>query len=100
MFSGSMTMPSDTSNVSPDWHHLEVHIFDKQTGSVVESVIPVISVTSEATGQAQPVPLVVMQGIVEGPGDYHFGNNVDLPKGDYTVTVVIGSETASFAFSI
>jgi hypothetical protein len=46
------------------------------------------------------VPIVVMQGIVEGPGDYHYGNNVDLPKGEYTVTVVIGSETANFDFSI
>ena len=100
MFSGSMTMPSDTTNVSPDWHHLEVHIFDKKTGNVVKTVTPVITVTNTSTGQAQPVPLVVMQGIVEGPGDYHYGNNVDLPKGQYTVTVAIGSETANFDFSV
>ena len=41
-----------------------------------------------------------MQGIVEGPSDYHYGNNVDLPKGEYTVTVVIGSETANFDFTL
>jgi hypothetical protein len=99
MFSGSMTMPSDTTNVSPDWHHLEVHIFDKNTGNVVKTLTPVITVTNRTTGQTQPVPIVVMQGIVEGPGDYHYGNNVDLTKGDYTVTVVIGSETASFEFT-
>jgi hypothetical protein len=93
-------MPPDTTNPSPDWHHLEVHIFDKKTGDMVRTTPPVITVTSKATGQTQPVPIVVMQGIVEGPSDYHYGNNVDLPKGEYTVTVVIGSETANFDFSI
>jgi len=100
MFSGTMTMPADTTHISPDWHHLEVHVFDKKTGNVVKTVNPVITVTNQASRQTQPVPLVVMQGVVEGPGDYHYGNNVDLPKGDYTVTVVIGSETASFEFSL
>ena len=100
MFGGTMTMPSDTSNVSPDWHHLEVHVFDKKTGNVVKTVNPVLTVKNDATGQTQQVPIVVMQGIVEGPGDYHYGNNVFLPKGEYTVTVVIGSDTASFDFNI
>ncbi len=100
MFGGTMTMPSDTTNISPDWHHLEVHIFDKKTGSVVKTVTPVLKVTNDATGTTQQVPIVVMQGIVEGPSDYHYGNNVDLPKGNYTVTVVIGSETANFDFSV
>jgi hypothetical protein len=100
MFGGSMTMPSDTTNISPDWHHLEVHIFDKATGNVVKTASPVLTVKSDTTGQSQLVPIVVMQGIVEGPSDYHFGNNVDLPKGEYTVTVVIGSETASFDFNL
>jgi hypothetical protein len=100
MFGGTMVMPADTTNPSPDWHHLEVHIFNKRTGDTVKATTPVIGVTNQGTGQTQPVPIVVMQGIVEGPSDYHYGNNVDLPKGEYTVTVVIGSETANFDFSI
>ncbi len=100
MFGGSMTMPPDATNVSPDWHHLEVHVFDKQTGNVIKTANPVLTVKNDATGQTIQVPIVVMQGIVEGPNDIHYGNNVDLPKGEYTVTVVIGSETASFDFNI
>lgn len=100
MFGGSMTMPPDTTNVSPEWHHLEVHIFDKKTGNVVTTQNPVLTVKNDSTGQTQQVPVVVMQGIVEGPGDYHYGNNVDLPTGQYTVTVVIGSETANFDFTV
>lgn len=100
MYGGTMTMPSDTTNVSPDWHHLELHIFDKKTGNVVKTLTPALTVTNNTTGQTQQVPIVVMQGIVEGPSDYHYGNNIDLPKGRYTVTAVIGSETASFDFNI
>lgn len=100
MFGGTMTMPSDTTSISPDWHHLEVHIFDRKTGNVVKTVTPVLTVTNDATENKQQVPIVVMQGIVEGPSDYHYGNNVDLPKGNYTVTVLIGSETANFDFSV
>ena len=112
MFSGTMVMPPgmDPSqvdmgnmpgmNIPPEWHHLEVHVFDKEAGTVVKTITPVITVTDEATGKAQQVPLVVMQGIVEGPGDYHYGNNVDLPPGNYTVTAVIGSETANFDFKL
>jgi hypothetical protein len=112
MFSGTMTMPPgmDPSqmdmgnmpamNIPPEWHHLEVHVFDKKTGNVVKTVAPVITVTDDATGKVQQVPLVVMQGVVEGPGDYHYGNNVDLPNGKYTVTAVIGSETANFDFNL
>ena len=100
MFGGQMSMPPDMANPSPDWHHLEVHVFDKRTGDVVKTSTPVITITSRATGQTQQVPIVVMQGIVEGPNDYHYGNNVDLAKGDYTVTVVIGGETANFDFNV
>lgn len=100
MYGGTMTMPAESASPSPDWHHLEVHIFNKSTGNVVKDITPVITVRNNATGQTQQVPIVVMQGIVEGPSDYHYGNNVDLPKGDYTVTVVVGSEKANFAFSI
>jgi hypothetical protein len=100
MFGGQMVLPPDTTNPSPDWRHLEVHVYDKKTGDVVKASNPVITVTNKATGQTQPVPIVVMQGVVEGSGDYHYGNNVNLPKGEYTVTVVIGSETANFDFNL
>lgn len=100
MFGGTMTMPSDTSSPSPDWHHLEVHIFDRKTGDVVKNVVPTITVTNKTTGVAQQIPIVVMQGVVEGPGDYHFGNNVDIAPGSYGVTVAVGGETATFDFNV
>jgi hypothetical protein len=44
--------------------------------------------------------MVTMQGVIEGPGDFHYGNNVDLPTGHYTVTVAVGSESANFDFNV
>jgi hypothetical protein len=99
MFGGQMAGPSGTTSAA-DWRHVEVHIFDKRTGNVVKTANPMLTVKNNATGQVQPVPIVAMQGIVEGPGDYHYGNNLEMPKGNYTMTAVIGSETASFDFSV
>lgn len=65
--------------------HLQVHAFDKNMGNVVKAVIPQITVTNAATGQSHKVPVVTMQWLADGVGDFHFGNNVLMPSGAYTV---------------
>jgi hypothetical protein len=112
MFSGQMTMPPgmDSStvdmgnmpsmNIPPEWRHLEAHIYDKKTGDVVKTLTPVITLTNKSTGMTRPISMVTMQGVIEGPGDFHYGNNVDLPTGQYTVTVAVGSESANFDFNV
>jgi hypothetical protein len=99
MFSGEMVMPPGNQS-SPSWKHIEVHIFDKKTGDVVKTLSPMITVTDNATGKSQQIPNVAMQGVVEGAGDFHYGNNVDLPAGAYKVTVTVGSETTAFDFNV
>lgn len=99
MFAGQMVMPP-ASNASPDWRHLEVHFFDKASGDVVRSVSPTITITNGTTGQVQNVPVTTMQGLAEGPGDFHFGNNVELPRGRYLVTVQVGSEITNFDIAV
>lgn len=112
MFSGQMTMPPgmdpsqmdmgnmSSMNIPPEWRHLEAHIYDKKTGNVVKTLTPVITVTNRSTGVTTPISMVTMQGVVEGQGDFHYGNNVDLPTGQYTVTVTVGSESANFEFNV
>jgi hypothetical protein len=99
MFSGEMVMPPGNQS-SPDWKHLEVHIFDKKTGDVVKTLSPTITVSDTLSGKSLQIPNVAMQGVVEGGGDYHYGNNVYLPAGAYRVTVMVGSETTSFDFNV
>jgi len=45
-----------TDQGQPVNHHLEVHIYDKATGTVVTHVVPKIVVTNQvATGAARPL---------------------------------------------
>jgi hypothetical protein len=66
--------------------HLEVHICTRQGHKVVTGPPPTITLTSGR--RAQEIPVVDMQGIGEGLNDFHFGNNVQLMRGQtYTVSV-------------
>lgn len=108
MFSGQMTMPPGMEHMEsmagmtapPGWRHLEVHVFDRRSGDAVQGLNPVITVTTVATGQSQTVPVVTMQGLTEGPRDFHYGNNLLLPAGRYVVTATIGDQTGRFDVSI
>lgn len=99
MFGGQMVMPP-ASNPPPDWRHLEVHVFSKTSGDVVRNVSPTIAITNSSTGAIQNVPVTTMQGLAEGPGDFHFGNNVELAHGQYLVTVQVGGETSNFDIAL
>ncbi len=107
MYSGSMVMPPgmamSMSNMSypAGWRHVEVHIYDSATNTVIRSTSPTIVVTNDQSGQATNVPIVTMQSVVVGASDFHYGNNVDLPSGhSYTATVQVGSEVATFHFKL
>ena len=84
-------------------HHLDVHIFDASSGAVVMDVIPVVSITNQATGvsremetgafsrvHANVMAWMVSKHRVSNP---HFGDNLYLADGTYTISVGIGDET-------
>jgi hypothetical protein len=107
MFTGQMVMPPGMANMqsmagmsAPNWYHMEVHYYDKTTGYPVKGLDPVVTVTSAATGQAQTLPIVTMQGLNEGVRDFHYGNNIELPKGRYHVTTVANGQTDSFDITV
>jgi hypothetical protein len=106
-FSGQMVMPPGMANMvsmagmsAPGWYHLEVHFYDKTSGFPVRGLDPVITVTNTGSGQAQTVPIVTMQGINEGSRDFHYGNNIELPKGQYHVTATASGQTGVFDFGV
>lgn len=83
-------------------HHLVVHIFDKQTGKVVTDASVTMTFTPlDANGKPSvtpvTVPIVVMQAVGSGPQSTHYGNNVTMPAGRYTVMVTVNGSGASFA---
>lgn len=88
-----MTM---TDQGQPVNRHLEVHLFNKTTGAVLESPIPTMTIT-DAMGKSRKLASVTaMYGAKEGTSDWHFGNNVYLPDGTYTISVQVGNEQATF----
>jgi len=96
MAGGGMAMGEMTSGT----RHLEVHVYNKTTGKVVTGAKCIITVTNEATKKSTIMDVAEMYGVKEGPSDWHYGNNVDMPAGSYTVTVVVNGEKAVFHVTI
>ncbi len=78
--------------------HLEAHIYGRSTGKVV--VIPpsevTISVTNESNGSTINVPIAVMYDPMVGVQDIHYGNNILLGPGNFTIHVIISGQSAVF----
>jgi hypothetical protein len=90
--------PMDAMNEGqPVNRHLEVHVHDKATGTVLSTPMPMVALTDQATGKSRYVSaLTLMYNVKVGPQDLHFGQNLHLPAGKYTLTVTIGGERATF----
>jgi len=97
MVSGETAMT--TSGMSPN-HHLEVQINDARNGNLITDKTVSIQITNDATMEVQNVPIAVMYGVAEGPSDTHYGNNVTLMPGKYTVLVTVAGETATFVVDV
>lgn len=94
--SGSQDMPGMGGSADPSTRHVEVMICDQQTGKVITGSMP--SMTMGAmNAAADTIPVAEMQGVDEGPGDTHYGNNVPMTTGDeYTITCTLNGQTATF----
>jgi hypothetical protein len=77
--------------------HFEAHIYSKVTGAADTASTPVITVTDLTDGTVvQPEP-TLMQDVIIGPRDIHFGNNVVIRADhDFSVHLVIGTEEVTF----
>jgi hypothetical protein len=98
MISGSMAM-GGMNGPMPN-HHLELHVYQKTTGKVVSNVMVSITIYSAKGMLVEKVPISVMQGIKEGPANRHYGNNVSLKDGSYSVQVQVGMAKATFKIVI
>jgi hypothetical protein len=83
--------------------HLEVHVDSRATGKVVPNAQPTIALTDtngmSGTAMFEKVNAMAMQGVGEGVGDLHYGDNVKLIPGHrYKVVVKVKGEKATFTF--
>ncbi len=102
-----MVIEGGAAPVAPDAdshpnHHLVVHVFDKPTGKVVSDATVTMSFVAldakgNPTGTPSDVPVVIMQAVGKGPASTHYGNNVTMPAGRYSVSVTVNGQKAVFA---
>jgi hypothetical protein len=112
MFTGTMAMPPGMSGMPgmssmsgsdypAGWYHVEVHVYDRVSGAVVENASPVITIRDDTSGKTDTLAIVTMQSVVTGPSDFHYGNNAQLHAGDsYTLTARVGPEMGTFHFHL
>jgi hypothetical protein len=80
--------PSYLLVVSVGVRHVEAHIYDRQTGIPLSNVSPTIRVFNRTTGDTIDVPPTLMQDVIIGGPDIHYGNNVAV-RGDSDISVQV-----------
>jgi hypothetical protein len=103
MVSGAMAaMPM--AGMSMDTRHLELHVLSRVTRRVVTDARCRITVAGDATGMRagknDAVPIGMMYGVAAGPADWHYGNNVQMPAGSYTIAAVVNGEGVTFHVTV
>ena len=77
-------------------HHLGVSIQNKSSGTAVMNVLPAVTITDEKAGTSRRLETLRCVPPNDHGAGPHFGNNLYLPDGKYTVTITVGNETAVF----
>jgi hypothetical protein len=91
---------SPEANTRPN-RHLVVHIFDAKTGKAITTAkvsmnFQQLDAKGKPIGDSVNVPIVIMQVIGKGSESTHYGNNVIMPAGSYSVTVAANGKKVVF----
>lgn len=86
-------------------HHLVVHVFNAKTGKAVTHADVAITYKmldkkGKPSADSAAVPIVTMQAIGKGAQSTHYGNNVTLAPGTYSIHVVVDGAQASFTVAV
>lgn len=100
MVGGKMTMTTGGMSMEMGDTHLEVHVYALADGKVVTNAHVAIAVTDTSSKKVDEVAIAKMYGIKEGIPDTHYGNNVSLPPGTYSIAVTVNGERAAFTVAI
>lgn len=86
-----------TDQGRPVNRHIEVYVFRKSTGAEVKDVIPTVTITDQGSGTSRILTNITACRVSKHrETDPHFGDNVYLRDGKYTIRVAVGAETAIF----
>jgi hypothetical protein len=94
---GELNIRGGMAPITPIARHFEAHIYSRDTGMPVHGAHPTITVADHTTGKTYPVQVTIMQDVVVGARDYHYGNNANMAYGhDFTITVTLNGEKAVY----
>jgi hypothetical protein len=94
---GELNIRGGMAPITPIARHFEAHIYSRATGKPVHGAHPTITVFDHTTGVGEQVRVTIMQDVVVGARDYHYGNNANMAYGHrFTVTVTLNGEKAVY----
>ncbi|HLJ18889.1 MAG TPA: hypothetical protein VKU84_01760 [Stellaceae bacterium] len=99
MLSGKMAGGMTGMMAMSGMRHVELHVYSLATGKVVTDARVTIALTG-SDKKRHTVPVARMYGVTEGPDDLHYGNNVMLSPGAYTVDATVNGEAARFSVTV
>jgi hypothetical protein len=81
--------------------HLVVHIYDAGTNKAITDAkvsmnFQQLDAKGKPMGTPVDVPVVVMEAIGKGVESTHYGNNVVMPAGSYSVSVMVDDKRTDF----
>ena len=95
---GEFILHGDMARIEPHSRHTEAHIYSKETGKPAVDVVPTILITDKTDGTTAQPEATLMQDVLIGTRDIHFGNNAVIKAGhEFTVTITIQNEEVSFS---
>ena len=101
-----MALMATTDQGRPVNRHMKVHIYDRDSGATVDDLVPTITIIDQATGMtrelatdqalaaSEGIPFALACLLAQHHVVPHFGDNLHLPDGTYTISVIVGGETA------
>src|SRR3954464_14774460 len=94
---GELNIRGTMAPITPDGRHFEAHIYSRATGKPVHGEHPTITVVDHTAGTTVPVRVTIMQDVIVGARDYHYGNNANMKYGHrFTITVQLRGERAVY----
>ncbi len=85
---GELEIDGEGSEVALDARHVEAHVYDRDTGLAITDPVPVIEVFDGRTGEVNVIRSVLMQDVVVGETDIHFGDNIVI-GGDSSLKITV-----------
>jgi hypothetical protein len=94
---GELNIRGTMAPITPIARHFEAHVYSLATGKPVHGQHPTITVVDHTNHTTEQVRVTIMQDVVVGARDYHYGNNANMAYGhDFTITVKLNGETAVY----